>query len=136
MRLTTVLALAWLTVLSGPLLHAHHSVAVNFDSSRSVTIDGVLTEVVWRNPHSRFRIDVTGEDGVAVEWLVEMGASNTMMRAGFPMERFQVGDRISITGWPGRRGRAMILRETVLSDGTRLNPEMRDPAPDPQSAVG
>ena len=33
-------------------LLAHHSVAVKFDSSRSITIDGVLTEVAWRNPHS------------------------------------------------------------------------------------
>ena len=58
---------------------------VNFDSSREVTI-GILTEVTWRNPHSRFRMNVTGEDGATVEWLVEMGASNTLKRAGFPME--------------------------------------------------
>ena len=31
-----------------------------------------------------------------------------------------VGDRITITGNPGRRGRTMRLREVVLHDGTRL----------------
>ncbi len=41
-------------------LAAHHSTPVNFDQSREITIEGVLTEVVWRNPHSRFRVDVTG----------------------------------------------------------------------------
>ena len=106
-------------------LGAHHSVPVNFDQSREITIEGVLTEITWRNPHAHFRVDVTGPDGAKVEWLVEMGASNTMKRAGFPMERFHVGDRISITGNPGRRDRAVLLRETTLADGTRLNPEMR-----------
>jgi uncharacterized protein DUF6152 len=118
-----VLVLIGLATTAG--LGAHHSVPVNFDQSREVTIDGVLTEIVWRNPHARFRLDVTNPDGSKVEWLVEMGASNTMKRAGFPMERFHVGDRITITGNPGRRDRSMLLRETILSDGTRLNPEMR-----------
>jgi hypothetical protein len=115
-----------LIVLTGATrLGAHHSVPVNFDQSREITIQGVLTEITWRNPHAHFRIDVTNADGTKVEWLVEMGATNTMKRAGFPMERFHVGDRISITGNPGRRDRAILLRETTLADGTRLNPEMR-----------
>lgn len=118
------LALAILPAARG--LGAHHSVPVNFDQSREVTIEGVLTEIRWINPHSRFRVDVTNPDGTKVEWLVEMGAANTMKRAGFPMERFAVGDRISITGAPGRRERAVLLQETVLPDGTRLNPEMRE----------
>jgi hypothetical protein len=45
------------------------------------------------------------------------------------MERFAVGQRIAITGHPGRRDRALLLRETVLPDGTRLNPEMRPRTP-------
>jgi hypothetical protein len=100
---------------------AHHSTPVNFDQSKEITIEGVLTEIAWRNPHSRFRIDVTGEDGSTAEWLAEMGGINIMRRAGFPVELFSLGDRITITGNPGRRGRSVRLREAVLSDGTRLN---------------
>jgi hypothetical protein len=91
-----------------------------------VTIEGVLTEIKWINPHSRFRLDVANPDGTKVEWLVEMGAANTMRRAGFPMERFMTGDTIAVTGNPGRRERAVLLREAVMPDGTRLNPEMRE----------
>jgi hypothetical protein len=133
MNLTVTLVALALVILPGAQeLNAHHSVPVNFDQSREVTIEGVLTEIKWINPHSRFRVDVTNADGTKVEWLVEMGAANTMRRAGFPMERFMVGDRISITGAPGRREWAVLLQETVLPDGTRLNPEMRPrstPAP-------
>lgn len=127
MNLTgTLVTLALVIFPAAHELGAHHSVPVNFDQSREITIEGVLTEIKWINPHSRFRVDVTSSDGTKVEWLVEMGAANTMKRAGFPMERFAVGDRISITGAPGRRERAVLLRETVLPDGTRLNPEMRE----------
>ena len=120
MRMNVALIAVLLTALAvGDGLMAHHSTVVNFDSSREVTIAGVLTEVTWRNPHSRFRVNVSGEDGAMVEWLVEMGASNTLKRAGFPMETFAVGDRLTVTGWPGYRDRSMLLRETVLQDGRR-----------------
>jgi hypothetical protein len=104
---------------------AHHSTAVNFDSSKEVTVQGVITEIRWLNPHSRFRLDVTNPDGTTVEWLVEMGAANTMKRAGFPADRFALGDRVTLTGAAGRRDRALLLREAVLKDGTRLTPDMR-----------
>ena len=102
---------------------AHHSVPVNFDQSKEITITGTLTEIKWVNPHSRFRVNVAGDDGKTVEWLVEMGAINTMKRAGFETERFNIGDTLTIIGWPGRgRERTMLLRTAVLKDGTRLTP--------------
>jgi hypothetical protein len=101
---------------------AHHSVPVNFDQSKEVTVTGVLTEIRWINPHSRFRIDVRNEDGSTVEWLVEMGSINTMKRAGFDTGRFALGDAVTITGWPGRRGRVVLLRTVITADGTRLSP--------------
>jgi hypothetical protein len=123
-RTSTIATLALL--LLSTRLAAHHSVPVNFDQSREVTIEGVITEIKWINPHSRFRVDVTNPDGSRIEWLVEMGAANTMRRAGFPMDRFMVGEKVAITGAPGRRERAVLLREVVLADGARLNPEMRE----------
>lgn len=117
-----VVALA-VVALNAPLL-AHHSVAVNFDTSSETTIEGMLTEVVWRNPHSRFRVDVTNEDGSTVEWLVEFGAFNTLKRAGFPSESFAVGDSITITGNPGRSGQRSMRFRVALHDGRRLTESM------------
>lgn len=105
------------------MLNAHHSAPLNYDLSRQITIDGTLTEITWRNPHARFRMDVIDPQGAHVEWLAEMGGVNNLKRAGFPMDRFHVGDRISVTGYPGRRDRTILLRQTTLSDGTRLGPE-------------
>jgi hypothetical protein len=119
---TLALVVAALLSLARPAL-AHHSVPVNFDQSKEITITGALTEAKWINPHSRFRLNVKQDDGTTVEWLVEMGAVNTMRRAGFEIEKFVVGDTLTIIGWPGRdRNRTMHLRTAVLKDGTRLTP--------------
>jgi len=119
---TLALVVATLIALASPAL-AHHSVPVNFDQSKEITISGVLTEAKWINPHSRFRLDVKQDDGTTVEWLVEMGAVNTMRRAGFDIDKFVIGDTVTISGWPGRdRNRTMLLRTAVLKDGTRLTP--------------
>jgi hypothetical protein len=120
-----VLATVGVLILAGSSASAHHSTVVNFDNSREISVEGVLTEVRWLNPHARFRVDVMQPDGSVLEWLVEMGAANTMRRAGFPMERFAEGDSVTVIGAAGRRDRAMLLREVVLADGTRLTPTMR-----------
>ena len=129
---TVAVALALAAVAAAEGLSAHHSVPVNFDQTRTITIEGVLTEIAWLNPHARFRMNVSNADRATLEWLVEMGAVNTMKRAGFPMERFKIGDHVTIIGNPGRRDRSVLLRETILADGTRMNPEMR---PDPVSSA-
>jgi hypothetical protein len=127
MKLRTCVVLVVLA--TGGQLSAHHSVPVNFDQSKEVSIEGVLTEIKWVNPHAHFRINVKQPDGSVLEWLVEMGATNTMKRAGFPMDRFMVGEKYTIIGPPGRRDRAVLLDEVVMPDGTRLTPTMRPRTP-------
>jgi len=112
--------------LNAPLL-AHHSVPVNYDSSRQITIEGKLTEIRWINPHSRFQIAVTKDDGSTEEWLAEMGAHNTMVRAGFRTELFAIGDSITIIGSPARRDtNGILLQWAILEDGTELSPSGRE----------
>ncbi|WP_428099421.1 DUF6152 family protein [Candidatus Rariloculus sp.] len=111
-------ALLCLAAFGAGSAFAHHSVAVNFDQSSEITIEGRLTVVAWRNPHSHLRLNVADAGGA--EWLVEFGAINTMKRSGFQTDRFLAGDLISVTGWPGHRDRTMYFLEATLEDGTRL----------------
>lgn len=117
--LTPGLSLTLLALIAGTA-NAHHSVPVNFDQSREISVTGVLTEIKWLNPHSHFRMDVTGDDGQTLEWLVEMGSHNAMLRSGFQWQGFVVGDSVTITGWPGRRDRVVFLNRAVLGDGTEI----------------
>ena len=117
---TFLAALVFAAALRSAGAFAHHSVPVNFDTERDISITGVLTEIKWLNPHSHFRMDVTSDDGSTVEWLVEMGAINTMRRAGFQTDRFSLGQLVTITGWPGRRDRVVYLNRALIEDGTEL----------------
>ena len=60
-RLLAVAMLFFVTAIS----HAHHSVPVHYDLSTEDSVSGVITRVVWRNPHSFMELDVTNDDGVA-----------------------------------------------------------------------
>ena len=42
---------------------AHHSVAGFFDPDVQVEIEGIVTEATWRNPHTRFEVEVTEANG-------------------------------------------------------------------------
>jgi len=117
---TILAALVFAAALRPAGAFAHHSVPVNFDTARDISITGVLTEIKWLNPHSHFRMEVTNDDGSTVEWLVEMGAINTMRRAGFQTDRFLLGQLVTITGWPGRRDRVVYLNRAQMEDGTEL----------------
>ena len=50
--------------LIGPRASAHHSLTVEFDISRMVTVSGVITEMKWTNPHAWLYIDVKDEKGI------------------------------------------------------------------------
>jgi len=114
LRPICLLALALILIDAGL---AHHSVPVNFDQSRQIDVEGVLTDVKWLNPHSHFRMDVTVEDGSSVEWLVEMGSFNAMKRSGFETHLFDVGTAVTVIGWPGRRERTVYLTQALVPDG-------------------
>lgn len=81
---------------------AHHSVRANFEMQRPTEIEGTVTTVSIRNPHSQYTLDVEGLDGTAVEWLVEWSDRNALIRRQVAIDRIKVGDRIKITVWPSK----------------------------------
>ena len=55
-----------LVALSVPAM-AHHS-STMFDTSKTVTVEGVVTKWELTNPHSWLHVEVKGKDGKAVVW--------------------------------------------------------------------
>lgn len=116
--LATSLALSLLAARAS----AHHSLAGEFDGSKPVTVQGVITQVTWENPHIWIYIDVTEGDGKVVSWPFEGAPPIMLRRAGVEPSLFKIGDRVTINGYRARStsriyGHAFDL---VLPDGRRI----------------
>jgi Family of unknown function (DUF6152) len=72
MGATNRLRWAALAVLSCALpVVAHHSFAAEFDSSKTVTLRGVVSKVDWINPHIFIYVDVKDDGGKTTTWALQ-----------------------------------------------------------------
>lgn len=100
---------------------AHHSVALQFDMSREVEIEGTIVELEWRNPHAWLQVEVENDAGEMEIWRVEFGSGNSLTRRGWRPADLPVGARVTIHGLPARDGSNTIAgEEVVLDDGREL----------------
>ena len=100
---------------------AHHSGAM-FDPSKEKVIEGKVTEFNWVNPHSSFKVEVTGADGKPEVWAIEMNAPQNLMRQGWKRSTIKPGDQVTVTVSPLRDGKpGGSYRSIKLGDGTVLN---------------
>lgn len=114
-----LLAIFALLLTAGAAL-AHHSPIV-FDRTKQVTLDGVVTEFRWGNPHSWIHIDVAGADGKVANWSIEMDPASHLARQGWRSSTLKAGDKISVLVYPLRndeKGGQYI--SVTLPDGKKL----------------
>jgi Family of unknown function (DUF6152) len=108
--------------LSGPAVSeraaAHHSFAVYFDDARPVTVEGVVTQFRFTNPHGLVVVDVTARDGTVHSWRAETNAPVVLQRRGWTRASVRPGMRVTMSGWQARDGsRYMRLRELRDANG-------------------
>jgi hypothetical protein len=112
--LLTVAALAAFSVSA----FAHHSFAAEYDRNKPVTLEGVVTKVEWQNPHTRFYLDVKDAAGNVVNWELELGSPNGLMRAGWTRHSLQEGMKVTVKGSLAKDGsRLANASSIILSDG-------------------
>lgn len=101
--------------------HAHHSRA-NFDSNRSVTITGTLTDFAWKNPHIYLEVDTLEEDGTTRTWLIEAHSVTGMRRNGWDADTLTEGQTITVSGQPDRDSdkHFMLMNYVLMPDGNRM----------------
>lgn len=115
---TLVFLGAALSVAGLAPVHAHHS-GVMFDEKKEVTLEGVVKEFQYTNPHSWLLVDVTNPDGTVTTWGFEAEGPSTMMQRGIRRNDFPPGTKITITGRPMKDGRpaAAWNKAVRASDG-------------------
>ncbi|MGC4029102.1 MAG: DUF6152 family protein [Steroidobacteraceae bacterium] len=82
---------------------AHHSFAM-FDADKEQTIEGVVKEFQWTNPHIWIVVNVTGTDGKVVEYNIEGASPNGLRREGWTRNSMKPGDKVVLTMHPLRDG--------------------------------
>lgn len=116
-RLLSVLATV--PLLAIPVL-AHHSFTM-FDTSKSITITGTVTEFQWTNPHSYIEIDVPDESGAVKHWSIEMGSPSILQQSGWKFSSLKKGDKTTLVINPLKTGLAGgFLNTATLPDGKVL----------------
>jgi hypothetical protein len=58
-------------LLASAAVLAHHSVAGQFDVDQRVTLNGVISDIEWINPHIYIHLDVKDETGDVRTWRLE-----------------------------------------------------------------
>ena len=83
---------------------AHHSFAAEYDDKKPITLKGTLTKMEWVNPHGWLYMDVKGADGKVVNWAIEAGAPNALLRRGLRKTDFPPGIEIIVDGFLAKDG--------------------------------
>jgi hypothetical protein len=109
-----------IVLLAGPRAAGAHHSAAQFDTSRNVTVEGVVTKYDWRNPHVYMALTVREAGGSTREQAVEAGASSVLLPLGLTPDAVAIGERITIRGNPSRRGDMVLGRELVKAGGAVL----------------
>jgi hypothetical protein len=121
--ITVRVAGAALAVLlaSGATAVAHHSLTAEFDTDRTVSLTGTITEMKWTNPHAWLYIDVKDDTGQVRNWAVEFATPNQLYRRGWTREDLPAGAVVSVNGYPSRDKALRISSLDVkLPDGRTL----------------
>jgi hypothetical protein len=107
---------------------AHHSFAAEFDGSRVLHLEGVITEVDWVNPHSWWHVDVTNAKGVVEHWNIQSDSPIQLRRAGMTRENFgNPGEKVKITAYPSKDGtKGLAIIQTITFEDSGLTFKMLD----------
>ena len=120
MKITKAIGSAMLALCVAGSIYAHHA-SVGIDRSKTVTVEGVVKQFRWANPHSWIEMEVVDSAGKAELWNFEMLPPTYLIPAGWTRNTVKPGDRVKITangfldGMPGG-----IFVSVTLPDGKTL----------------
>ena len=123
---TSLVLLVISATLSAPLF-AHHGTGVAYETDKTITLKGTVTEWIWSNPHCGILFDVTDDNGQVTHWGAELSNPHQLSMAGFSKDVLKPGDKITLTGNPAKSGapRINLLNGGLILPDGRALPEKK-----------
>ena len=98
---------------------AHHSTA-RYDLTKTVVVQGTVTEVIWQNPH----VILVMNDSSGKEQAFEAPSPTYIVNSGWTKDTIKVGDKITVKGSPARNGQLpMHLITLTRANGKEYSPK-------------
>jgi len=102
------------------LVFAHHG-AASFDTGKTVTVKGTVTEYVWSNPHVLVKVDAKDDNGNVVHWVLEAWNPVTQASRGWTKNTFKPGDAVSLGISPAKNNQPVgEIRGRIVINGTEF----------------
>jgi uncharacterized protein DUF6152 len=98
---------------------AHHGNA-SYDTTKEVTLTGVVTEWIVANPHSFLKMDVKNDDGSVSHWVIESSAASVNQRGNARLTKHSLkpGDKITVTMMVAKNGQPIgRIHQLLLPNG-------------------
>jgi hypothetical protein len=113
--------------LLGVTVFAHHAASVAYFVDKTITVEGVVTEVKWENPHTWVYVDAKGPDGKVVQWSFEGAVPNQLYRRGVTPAVLKPGVKVTIKAHPARDAsrNAGEMTEVLDADGKPIHAGLR-----------
>jgi hypothetical protein len=102
-------------------LSAHHGLAT-FDTTRTVKMEGTVTNIEWINPHAFIYADLKDDTGKVANWKLELGSLGMLTKyGGWTESTVKRGDHVIVQGFRAKDGSPyMSLGRIWLPDGRSL----------------
>src|SRR5688572_15049700 len=81
---------------------AHHRYVDTYVEGREQTVEGDVTQLIYRNPHSFLVITTQRSQYAPERWVVELPGAHRLSLHGIVADTIKVGQRLIVQGAPGR----------------------------------
>ncbi|MCZ6616994.1 MAG: DUF6152 family protein [Gammaproteobacteria bacterium] len=121
---STALIVVGFSLVTVPAI-AHHAFSAEFDADSPVQLQGKVTRIQWINPHAWIHIAARQEDGSTIEWMIEGGTPNALMRTGINRNSLAIGSEIIVSGYQSKDKKCTPAckangRDMTFPDGRKL----------------
>jgi len=118
-------------VITGVPAFAHHGTSVTYQTDKTITMTGTVTEFSFSYPHPQLYFDVKDAEGNLQHWGSEFAPTPLMMKnmnIGWARDTIKPGDTVTITCNPHRvAGSTACLAKELIVNGKKLTVGMGRP---------